>query len=90
MSDPRFLFVFAAIVLAAAWLVNFVVALLSGEHPRNTRSVWLDIVLGEWRGCSEGLSFIRPRWVRWTIAAVLGGTVFVVLVFMFHEQPYAS
>jgi hypothetical protein len=85
MSDVGLLLLFAAIALGAAWVVNFVVALLSGEHSRDTRSVWLDIMLGEWRGFSGGLSFIRPRWVRWTIAAVLGGAVFMVLLFMFHE-----
>ena len=84
MSDLGFLLIFAAIALAAAWLVNALVAYLSGEHPRDTPSVWLDMVLGELRGLSEGLSLIRRRWVRWTFAAVLGGAVFAVLFFVFH------
>lgn len=86
MSDIGFLLLFAAIALAAAWLVNALVALLSGEHPRDTPSVWLDMMLGELRGFSAALSFIRPRWVRWTVATVLGGTVFVVLFFVFHAH----
>jgi len=84
MNDLGFLLLFAAIALGAAWLVNSVVALLSGERPRDTLSVWLDMMLGELRGLGDGLSFIRRRWVRWMVAVVLGSVVFAVLLFVFH------
>ena len=85
MSELGFLLLFAVLALGAAWLVNALVSLLSGEHPGDTRSVWLDMMLGELRDLVECISCIRRRWVRWTVAVVFGGVVFAVLFFMFHE-----
>lgn len=84
MSDLVILLALAGFALVAAWLVNVLVGYLSGEHPRDTPRVWLDMLLEELRGVSEVVSFFRPRWVRWTVAAVLGGAVFGVLYFVFH------
>ena len=84
MSDLGFLLLFAVIALGAAWLVNSLVMLLSGEHPRDTGRVWFDMVLGGLRGLGEVLPFIRPRWFRWTVAVVLGVAVFAVLLFGFY------
>ncbi len=61
VSDLWFIPLFAVVALGVAWLVNGLVALLSGEHPRDTRSVWLDIVLGDFRGFSSVLSLLRTR-----------------------------
>jgi hypothetical protein len=62
MSDLGFLLLFVAIALAVAWLVNSLVAILSGEHPRDTQGVWLDIVLGELRG--DSVQSFAPLVVR--------------------------
>jgi len=61
VSDLSFIAVFALVALGVAWLVNSLVGLLSGDHPRDTRSVWLDILLGDFKGFSSGFSFLRPR-----------------------------
>jgi hypothetical protein len=81
MNDLGFITVFALLALGAALLVNSFIALLSGEHPRDTKSVWLDIMLGELRGFSSAFSLFRPQWLRWTVAVVLGIAVFLSLYF---------
>ena len=86
MSDLGFLLLFVAIALAVAWLVNGLVAILSGEHPRDTKDVWLDIVLGELRGLSSVFRSTRRPWLRWTIVAVVGMAVFAVLFFGFYAK----
>jgi hypothetical protein len=87
MSDVGFFLLWAVLTLGAAWLVNGLVALLSGEHPGDTGSVWLDMMLGELRGLLEGLSLIGRRWVLWTVAVVLGALAFAVLHFVLHAKP---
>jgi hypothetical protein len=86
MSDLGFPLLFVAIALAIAWLVNSLVALLSGEHPRNTQGVWLDIVLGELRGLSSVFRSTCRPWLRWTIVAIVGIAVFGVLFFAFYAK----
>jgi len=81
MSDLGFIAVFALLALGAAWLVNSLVALLSGEHPRDTKSVWLDMMLGDLRGFRSVFSLFRPQWLRWTAALLLGIAVLALLYF---------
>ena len=68
-----------AIALGAAWIVNVFVTLMSGEHPHDTRSVWLDILIGDFRGVREVIAEFQPRWLRWIVGAVLLTVVFAIL-----------
>ena len=86
MSDLGFLLLFVAIALGVAWFVNSLVAVLSGEHPRDTQGVWLDMMLGELRGLSSVFRSTRRPWLRWTIVAFVGIAVFAVLFFGFYPK----
>lgn len=84
MSDLGFIAIFALLALGAAWLVNSLVALLSGEDRRDTKSIWLDMMLGELREFWYVCSLFRRPWLRWTVAVVLGVAVFAILYFGFY------
>jgi hypothetical protein len=69
------------VTLCAAWLVNCMVSILSGDHPRDTGRVWLGILFGELKELGEVLSSIRPRWLRFLVAIAVG---FAVFAYLFH------
>ena len=86
MTDLGVILLFALIALGVAWLVNGLVALLSGEHPRDTGRVWLDTMLSELRGLSSAFAFIHPRWFRWMVVGLTGIVIFVTLFFIFYAE----
>jgi hypothetical protein len=86
MSDLGMLLLFGGVALVAAWFVNFLVGLLRGEHPGDTRSVWWDILLrmfalGELGVLGRALNYINASWAR-RILAVVG---FIALVFLLFQ-----
>jgi len=84
MSDFGLLLLFGGIALIGAWFVNFMVGLLSGEHPRDTERVWWDILLrmfalGELGVLGRILNYINASWAR-RILAVVGFIALVVFI----------
>jgi len=67
MSDIWFILLFAVLALAVTWIVNAVVAVLSGEHSRDTIRIWLDDMIG-WIG--DLVPAGRPTTIRLLYAAV--------------------
>ena len=85
MSDLGMLLLFGGVALVAAWFVNFLVGLLRGEHPGDTRSVWWDIflrmfALGELGVLGRALNYINASWAR-RILAVVGFIGLVIFIF---------
>ena len=79
MSEVTFILVFGGVMLAAAWLVNALVGLLSGDHPRDTFRVWMDMLSSDWHWVGAVVWFVRPRWVRWILAiGLLFGAVYLI------------
>ena len=73
------------VALVAAWFVNFLVGLLRGEHPGDTRSVWWDILLRmfaleELGVLGRALNYINATWAR-RILAVVGFVALMVFIF---------
>lgn len=83
MSDLFFFAAFAGLALVVVWLVNGLVSLLSGDHPRDTKYVWLDMVLGELRGFASFLSQLRPVWF---MVAVVTLSVLAVIIVRFIKS----
>ena len=67
MRDIWFIILFAVLALAVTCIVNAVVAVLSGEHPRDTIRIWLDDMIG-WIG--DLVPAGRPTSIRLLYASV--------------------
>jgi hypothetical protein len=81
MFEIGLILLFAVISLGAAWLVNRLIALLSGDHPRDTGRVWLDIMLGDFRGVSSFVASMPPG-LRWIAIVAVGIAIAAVLFFV--------
>ena len=83
MSDLGVFFLFCAMALIAAWVVNFLVGLLSGEHPGDTRRVWWEILfrslaVGDLALIDRILNYRNTSWARENpVKCVIG--IFMVL-----------
>ncbi len=83
MSDFGLFFLFCAVALVFAWLVNFLVGILRGEHPKDTGRVWLDILLGmSTHGFFLGvLNYLNASWAR---RILIAAGIITILIFLFQ------
>ena len=84
MSDLGFFLLIGLVTLIGAWLVNFLVGLLSGQHSGDTKSVWWDMLLrvfalGELGFMGRILNYINASWAR-RILAVVGFIALIIAI----------
>ncbi len=83
MSDIWFIILLSVGMLVAAWVVNAFVAMLSGEHPRDTGRVWLDMMFGELQVLLSAIPFLRRS--IWVITV---GVIVVMVAGMLIRRLY--
>jgi len=91
MTTFAMLVMFAVAAFLAAWVVNGLVGLLSGERPRDTGSLWLDMFLRIFAVLELGwigriLNYVGLRGLPRKIVLFIG--LLCVLVFLVRARHH--